>query len=75
VAQPAWQTVLPTPTNTVISWASIAGSAYRVQSRSNLADAPWLFIPGEITATGSVSSIIDSRPPMPQAFYRVVLLP
>ena len=74
-AQPAWQTVTVTASNTTVSWASIAGSAYRLQTRSNLVNAAWVDLPGDVMATGPATTIIDPRVPLPQAFYRVVLLP
>jgi hypothetical protein len=55
-----------------ITWSSVAGVNYQVQYSTNLAQGIWLVL-GNVTATGTTSSIIDTSG-APVRFYRVVAL-
>ncbi|MCX6925416.1 MAG: immunoglobulin domain-containing protein [Verrucomicrobia bacterium] len=58
-----------------LTWSSVAGQRYRLQYKSNLADANWTFQGAFITASGTVASATDNICPSAQKFYRVVLFP
>lgn len=57
-----------------ISWSSKAGKTYKVQYKNNLLSQTWTDLPGTVTATGSIASIVDSTATT-QRYYRVVMLP
>jgi hypothetical protein len=62
----------PTP---AISWPLAAGESYQVQYKTNLSDAVWLDLPGEVTFIGNTGYFSDTLPSPGQRFYRVVLSP
>jgi hypothetical protein len=61
-------------TNLTVSWRALQGETYRVQSKSDLAQASWSDVAGDVTATGPYASKVVSSAG-PQLFCRVVLLP
>jgi len=58
----------------VITWASSAGSRYRVQHVNNLTDTNWSDLQPDITASGPSAAAIDATGLLPQRFYRVLLV-
>ena len=62
--------------NTVaLNWSASAGLKYRVQYKTNLNDAAWQNLAGDITATNTVAAKTDALTPgTPQRFYRVLLV-
>lgn len=61
------------PGGLTLSWSTLAGVTYHVQTVTSLGSANWLDASGTLTATGSALSWTDSTsPPAPQRFYRVV---
>ncbi len=62
--------------NTVtLNWSGSSGLRYRVQYKTNLTDAVWQSLPGDITATNLLSTKVDMLPSgLSQRFYRVLLL-
>ncbi len=68
----------PTLTNGQLnlSWSSTPGTVYRVQFSSDLGTDAWTDVPGDIPATGIISTL--STPlstSAPYRFYRVVVVP
>jgi Tol biopolymer transport system component len=61
-----------TPT---ISWPLAAGKSYQVQYKTNLTDAVWLNLPGDVTFIGATGYFNDVLPSPGQRFYRVVVSP
>ncbi len=59
---------------TKLSWAAIPGQNYRVQFKSNLADAEWLDLSDNIASTNGTMSVTDPAA-YPRRFYRLVLAP
>jgi hypothetical protein len=57
-----------------LSWSTIAGRVYRVQCNSALSSSDWVTLGTDIIASGSTTSIVDTRSPT-NRFYRVLLLP
>ncbi len=63
-------------TNLDLSWLSHPGQVYRVQYKTNLTDAAWLDVNGDVTATTNTASKTDVVPStVPQRYYRVQLVP
>jgi hypothetical protein len=58
----------------VITWASSAGSRYRVQHVDNLTDTNWSDLQPDITATGPSAAATDAIGLLPQRFYRILLV-
>ena len=59
----------------VLAWNSIPGRTYRVQFKNDLTETAWSDLPGDVTATGTVSSKSDSIGAATQRFYQILLLP
>ena len=57
-----------------LSWTVISGLNYRVQFKTNLEDAVWTDLPGNIIATNNVVTATDPAI-YSQGFYRLVLSP
>jgi fibronectin type III domain protein/N-acetylmuramoyl-L-alanine amidase-like protein len=63
------------PQSATLSWQAISGKRYRVQYKTNLAAAAWSSLPGDVTASSSVATKVDTSLALaPQKFYRVVML-
>jgi hypothetical protein len=58
-----------------IGWSAMPGATYRVQYRTNLSDAEWSNVSGDVTASGPLATKIDSRGIDSQLFYRILLVP
>jgi hypothetical protein len=54
----------------IVSFPAVAGTAYQVQYKNNLADPSWQPLPGTITTVSNTAAITDSARG-PQRFYRV----
>jgi hypothetical protein len=59
----------------VLAWNSIPGRTYRVQFKNDLTETAWSDLPGDVTATGTVSSKSDFVGAATQRFYQILLLP
>ena len=58
-----------------LTWTAAAGLKYRVQLKTNLNDAGWQDLPGDVTATNTMAAKTETLPPVvPQRFYRVLLV-
>lgn len=57
-----------------LSWTAIQGLNYRLQYKTNLDDAVWVDLTGDVTATNGVMTINDPAI-YPQRYYRLLLLP
>jgi hypothetical protein len=76
-------TPLPSPmilsfgvTNRVITvtWSSVSGATYELQSITNLAGTNWVNVQSNVTATGSITRQTNAIGNVPQQFYRVIYL-
>ena len=67
--------VLPTATNTAITFTSATNSTYLVEKRTNLTLGGWATVASNIPAAGATTQVIDSTPIKATTFYRVRLLP
>ncbi len=70
---PQFQSIVLTNGSVDLSWNSVSNWTYRVQYKTNLTDAYWTDLPGDVLATNAVSSKIDPGFSPPR-FYRLVLL-
>jgi hypothetical protein len=58
-----------------ITWTSKPGQTYRLQYVDSITSTNWTEIPGDIPATGLISSAGASVDNVSQRFYRVRVLP
>jgi uncharacterized repeat protein (TIGR03806 family) len=61
--------------NVDVSWSGMPGATYRVQYTTNLFDALWIDLPGDVIASSPLASKVDIRGIDSQSFYRVLLVP
>ena len=74
VAPPVIQSITLTNGVVTLTWQSIAGASYRVQSKPVLEAPAWNNLPGDVTATGPTASKTNT-PASGAGFYRVQALP
>ena len=60
-------------TDVAISWPSVFGKRYQVQTRTDLVSGAWSVLKDNIGGTGAMLNITD--PAAPQSFYRIATLP
>jgi Tol biopolymer transport system component len=61
---------------TTVLWSATPGKTYRIQFKNSLEDAEWTDLPGPVTATGSMASLIDdSAGAATHRYYRAILVP
>jgi uncharacterized repeat protein (TIGR01451 family) len=74
VAIPAIASVSTTNSNVTLAWSALPNVIYRVQYKTNLLQAAWLDLTGNITTTGV--SLTTNLPVVgTQRFYRITALP
>jgi hypothetical protein len=71
-SQPNIKSIERTGGNCVLTWYSVAGTTYRVQSKSVLGDV-WNNVPGDVLATEALASKPISMIGSSQKFFRVVI--
>jgi len=59
----------------VLLWHSINGQKYRVQFSDQLDSPVWNDIPGDVTASSTLSTKVDTTPSPGQRFYRIQFVP
>ena len=73
--QPMDALVSKSGSNLNLSWLAQRGVSYRAQFKTNLTDATWLNVSGDVTATNASASKTDSTlSNAARRFYRVQLL-
>ena len=70
---PSFQSITLTNGNIRLAWNSVSNWTYRVQYKTNLTDASWTDLPGDVLATNVIAGKTDPATPA-QRFYRLVLL-
>ena len=70
--EPGKSVTLDLSTSAQLTWDSLPGTTYSIQSASNPGSFSEL---DQFTATGFTSSFIDLRPLFPRQFYKLVTLP
>jgi hypothetical protein len=58
-----------------LTWSTVPGQRYRLQSKLAIDASSWTFQGGFITANSSVASASDNVCTNAQKFYRIVLFP
>jgi hypothetical protein len=59
--------------NVTITWTATPGRVYRVQMKSNLGDAFWTDLAGDVIANTTTASMTNTLPPQEmRRFYRVI---
>lgn len=56
-----------------VTWSSVAGAIYGLQSNTDLTGTNWVNVGSSLTATGSTTSQTNFIGNVPQQFYRVLL--
>ena len=72
VAPPLITGINVTRSNVVVTSTSSAAGHYTLQYKNGLTDAQWLPLTAPIAGTGSPISLIDTNPPGPRRFYRIL---
>jgi hypothetical protein len=75
ISRPACYTFSIAQNNATLSWCSVAGLIYRVQSKDNLDDSAWTDLSGDIAAVGPLTSETFPTGPGLQRFFRVIVVP
>jgi hypothetical protein len=75
VAPPVLQSVRSAEHTLTVTWNSVPGQVYQLQSQAALGPWAWTNAGGPVSATNSTASASDARGTDPQRFYRVVWLP
>jgi len=72
---PTFQSIRVTGNSVVLFWHSIPGHSYSVQFSDQLPPVFWDDIPGIVTATSGLSTVVDTIPSAGQRFYRIQFVP
>ena len=63
-------------TGTTVSFTTESGWPHHLESKDALAPGPWAIVPNSTrTGNGTVLTVPDTRPSVPQRFYRAVMTP
>lgn len=73
ISQPVIKCVQRFGNNVVVTWYSVAGTTYRVQSKSALSDTTWSNVNGDVPATDALATKTISMAGNTQQFFRVVI--
>ena len=72
VPQPVIGSITISGTDATLVWSSVAGKTYRVQYTTDLTPiVSWTDVTGDVLATGTPTTKIDSFGAAPQRFYRI----
>jgi hypothetical protein len=58
----------------IVTWFAEPNTTYRLQFKTNLADAAWIDMLGDITSTGDNASLTNGTTGLTRRFYRVLRL-
>jgi RHS repeat-associated protein len=72
---PVFQSITRTDSTVSLTWSSINGRVYQLQSKDEMISGTWSNVGSQAMATGSSITLSDSQSPVNQRFYRVILLP
>ncbi|HEU0010882.1 MAG TPA: LamG-like jellyroll fold domain-containing protein [Verrucomicrobiae bacterium] len=75
VSQPVIESITTSGGMVTVRWSALAGLRYRLLFKSNLGQASWTSLPGDVVANGSTATKSDSTAAGGQRFYRVTVLP
>jgi len=71
----AIESILVSGDTVAITWSAVPGQIYRVQFKSDLGEATWRDVAGDVTASGSTAMKIDFTKSSARRYYRVMVLP
>jgi len=72
---PTVQSILNSNGAVNLTWTTMAGLAYQIQYKTNLASTNWINLGGLTNATSSTMSASDTISPGSGRFYRIALVP
>ncbi|MDB6125051.1 MAG: hypothetical protein JWQ71_4044 [Pedosphaera sp.] len=75
LSRPILQSAQMSSGQLMLSWSTVPGQSYRVEYKTNLTDAAWIPLSGDVTATGNSATKIDSPDSLSSRFYHIVLIP
>jgi hypothetical protein len=75
VSQPFIESITSSGGMVTIRWSALAGLSYRVQFKTNLGQATWTDLQGDVIANGPTATKTDSTTVSGQRFYKVTALP
>lgn len=70
-----FQPLVKTNGSVRLGWSGLAGLAYQLQYKTNLAQAAWMNLGGVFTSTNAIVSTNDTPGADRQRFYRLLVLP
>lgn len=73
VNPPRFQGVTSTKSGVTLTWVTLPGLIYQLQYTTNLLGGNWNLVGAAITATNTLTTVIDVQPTDQHRFYRVVL--
>lgn len=73
-APPRFTAIFKTGGMATGTWSAISGTSYQIQYKTNLADATWSELPGDVIASENTASFDDSSFDATR-FYRLIVLP
>jgi hypothetical protein len=73
VPQPSISSLTVTNGGAWLTWSAVSGATYRVQYKTNLADAAWSDLSPDVVANGATASMTN-QPLVSRRFYRVLAL-
>ncbi len=74
VPRPTFNSVKYTNGQVTLGWSAIVGDAYRLQTKTNIFGV-WTNVPGDVTATNTIATKVDSSAVVRTRFYRILILP
>jgi hypothetical protein len=72
--RPVIQSLVVSNNEVILTWSAVSGRVYRVQSLTNL-ESSWNDVPGDVPASGSTASKVDTSALAPVRYYRVSVVP
>jgi hypothetical protein len=74
-SQPVIESITSSGGMVTIRWSALAGLSYRVQFKTNLGQASWTDLQGDVIANGPTATKTDSTTASGQRFYKLAVLP
>jgi hypothetical protein len=73
LGQPVIQSLVIVSNTVKVTWTSVPGHIYGLQSKQNLTDVSWTDVLPDVTATGTTTEATDPSGVLSQRFYRICL--
>jgi hypothetical protein len=76
LSRPLLSTPIISAANVTLTWSAIPSTSYRLGFKTNLNNATWNSFAGDVIATGTNATKVDTNSPVStNRFYRVEVLP